>query len=122
MTNNNSHSHSHSFSFTHSFSAPFSHSSWDEGRAPYSKGKRCSITKKRKPTADRGRFLQIAYGSSLECAAIIDVLLACKVIDKEDNTFGKQLLNRIVSMLIKMIERMDRIGEETAEYGENRFE
>jgi hypothetical protein len=47
-------------------------------------------------TADRSRFFQIAYGSALECAAIIDVLFACKVIQLADCEKGKNYLNQIV--------------------------
>lgn len=62
------------------------------------------------PSADRQRFLRIALGSALECAAILDVLTACQAISSAKATEGKQLLVRIVSMLTKMQTR------EKAEY------
>jgi len=54
------------------------------------------------PSPDRQRFLRIALGSTLECAAILDVLSAYKSIDSVIAGTGKSLLSRIVSMLTKM--------------------
>ncbi|MCJ8499270.1 four helix bundle protein [Desulfatitalea alkaliphila] len=54
------------------------------------------------PSADRNRFFRIALGSALECAATIDVLIACEAIDSKTGNDGKRLLVRIVSMLVKM--------------------
>lgn len=54
------------------------------------------------PSLDRQRFQRIALGSALECAAVLDVLLACKAIDSDTANVGKGLLVRIVSMLTKM--------------------
>ena len=54
------------------------------------------------PSADRKRFFRIALGSALECAATIDVLMACEAIDAETGNDGKRLLVRIVSMLVRM--------------------
>jgi four helix bundle protein len=53
---------------------------------------------------DRCRFLDIARGSALECAACLDTLVARKRIDPSEAEEGKQLLERIVSMLWRMIE------------------
>ena len=61
----------------------------------------------RKPTADRSRFFQIAYGSALECAAIIDVLFACKVIQLEESEKAKNYLDQIVAMLIVLISKFN---------------
>jgi len=52
--------------------------------------------------ADRKRFFQIARGSALECAAILDELLIMKVLHEAEVQEGKKLLHRIVSMLTKM--------------------
>jgi four helix bundle protein len=71
----------------------------------------------RRPSPDRKRFLQIAYGSAVECAAIIDVLQSCKTINEEQGLPGKALLKRIVSMLIKMIGTYDSVYEEEGKYG-----
>ena len=54
------------------------------------------------PSPDRQRFLRIALGSALECAAILDVLLVCCAITPEICSTGKQFLGRIVAMLTKM--------------------
>ena len=53
--------------------------------------------------ADRCRFLDIARGSALECAACLDGLVARKRLTPADAAIGKQALERIVSMLWKMI-------------------
>ena len=54
--------------------------------------------------ADRCRFLDIARGSALECAACLDTLVARKRMLASEAEEGKQLLERIVSMLWRMIE------------------
>ena len=54
------------------------------------------------PSADRQRFLRIALGSALECAAIIDVLRTCEAIDDARAAGGRALLVRVVAMLTKM--------------------
>jgi four helix bundle protein len=54
--------------------------------------------------ADRCRFLDIARGSALECAACLDTLVARKRMDSVEAEEGKELLERIVSMLWRMIE------------------
>ena len=54
--------------------------------------------------ADHCRLLDIARGSALECAACLDTLVARKRMDPVEAEEGKQLLERIVSMLWRMIE------------------
>ncbi|MGE0761142.1 MAG: four helix bundle protein, partial [Pirellulaceae bacterium] len=56
---------------------------------------------------DKGRFLEIARGTALECAAIHDILLAFSAIDEQANHQGKTQLRRIVSMLTRLIQRTD---------------
>ncbi len=51
---------------------------------------------------DRRRYFEIARGSALECAATQDVLEACGAIRAEENSEGKELLDRIVAMLTRM--------------------
>ena len=71
------------------------------------------------PSADRGRFLQIASGSARECGAILDILGRCGVLGVESVRTGKQLLVRIVAMLTRMIERGHggAVREEGTVYG-----
>ena len=63
------------------------------------------------PSADRKRFFRIALGSAFECAATIDVLMACEAIDAKTGNDGKRLLVRIVSMLVKMSSASMRVCE-----------
>ena len=58
----------------------------------------------------------IARGSTLECAACLDVLVAGKRLARAEQ--GKEILARIVSMLAGLIRSTsaDRIHEERAEY------
>jgi four helix bundle protein len=65
---------------------------------------------------DKNRFFEIARGSSLECAAIHDILLVCEAIDIETNRRGKSDLKRIVSMLTRLIQRTDMVSEGSIEY------
>lgn len=51
---------------------------------------------------DKSRFYDIAIGSATESAAMFDVCLRCKLIATETHERGKQLLERIVAMLIKL--------------------
>jgi four helix bundle protein len=71
--------------------------------------------------ADRARFLEIARGSALECAACIDVLLARKLVAIERVIPGKEQLVRIVNMLMGMLKRFSGraglLGEEPGIYG-----
>lgn len=55
--------------------------------------------------ADRARFLEIARGSALECAACIDVLGARKLICSERIIPAKERLVRIANMLVGMLKR-----------------
>jgi four helix bundle protein len=68
--------------------------------------------------ADRHRFLAIARGSALECAAIQDVLEVCGAIQPDENQSGKDLLIRIVAMLTKMGGRGDLAKEESMAYSQ----
>ena len=49
---------------------------------------------------DRSRFLDTAYGSALECAASLDALVAKKKLELNVAESGKELLSRIVRMLL----------------------
>lgn len=51
---------------------------------------------------DKAKYLDIANGSALECAAALDVLVARKALLPDQIPPGKALLVRIVEMLTKM--------------------
>jgi four helix bundle protein len=69
---------------------------------------------------DRARFLEMARGSALECAACLDVLVARRLSTAEEAASAKEQLVRIVQMLIGMLrrfsERADVLGEEDGSY------
>jgi four helix bundle protein len=69
---------------------------------------------------DRGRFLEMARGSALECAACLDVLLVRKLTTEEQVVTAKERLARIVQMLIGLLrrfsERANLLREEEAGY------
>jgi len=71
-------------------------------------------------TADRARFLEIARGSALECAACLDVLAVRKLISPERIIPAKEQLVRIVNMLMGMLKRFsgraEFLREEEASY------
>jgi four helix bundle protein len=73
--------------------------------------------------ADRARFLEIARGSALECAACIDVLAVRRLIAAERIIPAKEQLVHIVNMLMGMLKRFsgraDLLREESGIY---RFE
>jgi four helix bundle protein len=54
---------------------------------------------------DRCRFFDIAHGSTLECAAGLDVLVAKGKATPDQIRPGKEILQRIVRMLIGLIKR-----------------
>ena len=70
---------------------------------------------------DRARFLEIARGSALECAACLDVLVARKLTALEQIESAKENLARIVQMLMGMLrrfsEKRDFLREDAEEYG-----
>jgi four helix bundle protein len=70
--------------------------------------------------ADRARFLEIARGSALECAACIDVLAVRRLVVTERILPAKEQLIRIVKMLMGMLKRLsghaDLLGAEEGIY------
>jgi four helix bundle protein len=60
---------------------------------------------------DRARFLEMARGSALECAACLDVLLVRKLVAAERILPAKERLVRIVNMLTGMLKRFSGRAE-----------
>ncbi|HEX4631022.1 MAG TPA: four helix bundle protein [Chthoniobacterales bacterium] len=72
---------------------------------------------------DRCRFLDIARGSALECAACLDVLVAKRLAGEQEIRPGKEQLLEVVSMLVGLTNSLTaRIGDEAATYGESEQE
>jgi four helix bundle protein len=70
---------------------------------------------------DRARFLEMARGSALECAACLDVLVARKLATTQQVADAKANLAAIVRMMIGLLkrfsERADVLKEEDGYYG-----
>ncbi|MGR3219061.1 MAG: four helix bundle protein [Candidatus Anammoxibacter sp.] len=68
---------------------------------------------------DRCRFFDIARGSALECAAALDVLVVKTILSDGDVQLGKDILHKIVSMLVGLIKSnsTSRVCEPAAQYG-----
>src|SRR5438874_3770915 len=69
---------------------------------------------------DRARFIEIARGSALECAACLDVMAVRRLVVTERILPAKEQLVRIVKMLMGMLTRFsghaDLSGEEEGIY------
>ena len=69
---------------------------------------------------DRARFLEVARGPALECAACLDVLMVRKLASEQQVVGQKEKLARIVQMLIgllrKFSERANVLREEESPY------
>ena len=65
----------------------------------------------KRSSKDRCRYLDIARGSALECAACLDILIARKRLDEGFGRDGKAMLVRIVSMLVKLVDKLLRPAE-----------
>ena len=70
---------------------------------------------------DRARFLEIARGSALECAACLDVLVVRKLCQMEEIESAKKQLVCIVNMLMGLLKRFsgraDVLREDEGSYG-----
>jgi four helix bundle protein len=75
-------------------------------------------------TKDRARFLEMARGSALECAACLDVLVARKLATADRVAEAKGQLAAIVQMMIGLLkrfsERADVLEEDAGFYGYHR--
>lgn len=68
--------------------------------------------------ADRCRYFDIARGSSVECAACLDVLVIKTQLDPSTAEAGKAILLGIVSMVSGLISHFSgEVHEEPAHYG-----
>jgi len=72
---------------------------------------------------DRCRFIDIARGSALECAACLDVLVAKRLVDEAKIGSGKEQLLEIVSMLVGLINSLSaRVHEGAPDYARSEQE
>ena len=56
-------------------------------------------------TDEKARFYRMAKQSATECAGILDVCQRLQLVEEERHTKGRELLIRIVSMLVKMAQK-----------------
>ena len=64
----------------------------------------------KRTTADKTKFYDVARGSAHECAAILDAAAALGRVDAEAVERGQELLQRMVSMLVKLCAQMRNSG------------
>src|ERR1700757_2710306 len=60
---------------------------------------------------DRARFLEMARGSALECAACLDVLFVRKLASNQQVAEQKEKLTKIVQMLIGLLRKFSERAE-----------
>ena len=67
---------------------------------------------------DRCKYFDIARGSALECAAALDVLVAKTILKDDEIITGKEILIKVVSMLVRLIKSNsgDRVFESLTKY------
>jgi len=58
--------------------------------------------------ADKRRHYTIARGSSTESAALLDACHRLKLVPESDHRRGKEMLTRIVAMLVKLAQSLER--------------
>jgi four helix bundle protein len=61
---------------------------------------------------DKRRYYLSAVGSSTECAAILDVCLRLRLTEPEIHGRGKALLERVVSMLVRLAKNLQQADRE----------
>ena len=57
--------------------------------------------------ADKRRYYLSARGSATESAALLDVLTRLTLLDEAGHKAGKEMLVRVVSMLIKLAQSLE---------------
>ena len=67
--------------------------------------------------ADRQRYVEIARGSALECAAIQDVLVVGKALDRGESRQRKTELDRMAAMMSRLGGRGYQVREVQEAYG-----
>ena len=67
--------------------------------------------------ADRRRYFEIARGSTLECAAIQEVLVVGKALNREESRQRKTDLDRMAAMLSRLGGRGYQVREEQEDHG-----
>ena len=63
--------------------------------------------------SEKARFYRMAKRSATECAAILHVCARLALLDDPTHQAGRELLLRIVSMLIQRVRRLDESGTGT---------
>lgn len=72
---------------------------------------------------ERSRYLEIASGSTMECAAALDVLCAQGYLTPADITAGKRILKRVAGLIIGLrTNAQNRIAEAGVPYGGEELE
>jgi four helix bundle protein len=56
---------------------------------------------------DKRRYYLTARGSATQCAALLDVYSRLKLLDEARHKAGKEMLVRVVSMLIKLAQSLE---------------
>jgi four helix bundle protein len=62
---------------------------------------------------DKRRYYVTARGSATESAALLDVCLRLKLLDEARHKAGKEMLVRVVSMLIKLAQACEGSGSDS---------
>ena len=62
---------------------------------------------------DKRRYYVTARGSATESAALLDICVRLKVLDEAGHKAGKDMLVRIVSMLIKLAQACESSGSDS---------
>src|SRR5262249_42972348 len=68
--------------------------------------------------ADKCKYFDTAHGSTVECAACLDLLFIKQMLTEAELEEGKELLSEIVGLLVGLIKskQPDRFSEDEVEY------